>query len=425
MIYQSDFTNLTSKIEKLIMPKQIMAINKKTEEIIWKTNKIFPQHFYPLSVKDYCEAVKIAVKEGIEKIPILSISSKDFPYCDFDCLDCLACPSREWAITDKHIKYPVIPIKKYKKVLDEIARYSRARGCEHVRFEICGEGNPDLYKNRIEMIEYATQQCGMEIVYVTTGSGISEELMDCLVRNSACIRISFPGITSQAYQVYSNQKVYKFGYEDAVTLLEKVTNKRKEFNREEELLIGVRTCIRPLNDGNYKKFLTKMGNIGVDVFQAVKVLTPEYGKYKEEIMSREVIKELLELKKSYREIGLKDFQIPDDLNNIYNDRSLIEKKKPSKCWSSIVSPSLYGTNLICCVLWDRITDLSYHYGIMEGKVEELEKMMTGKNAQYIREHVPGVCEECCSYYDNNFMEDLWKVLTVQDNVDDIEFLFKY
>ena len=421
----TNYRNIISQKERLVTPKRIVAINVKNGKTIWLTNKVFPQHFYPLSIKDYCEAVKVAVKSGIDRMPILSVSSKDFPYCDFKCLDCLACPSREWAVADNHIKYPIIPIELYKKILDEISRYSKERGCEHVRFEICGEGNPDLYKDRVEMIEYATKNCGMKIVYVSTGSKMNEELIDCLARNSFCIRISFPGITPTAYDVYSNQRNWSFGYEKAISLLKKLTEKRKEYGREGELLIGVRTCIRPLNDGSYKKFLATIGELGVDAFQAVKVLTPEFGKHLEQTMSREVVKELLELKENYKELGIQDFQIPNDLNKIYNDRSLRDEMKPSKCWSSMVSPPLYGTNLMCCVLWDRITDLSYHYGIMEGEIGELEDLMTGANARYIKENCPKNCKDCCSYNDNNFMESLWKTLKVQDDVDDIEFFFEY
>ena len=174
-----------SNKERLTTPKKITAINIKTGETIWLTGKVFPQHFYPLSIKDYCEAIKIGVKDGIERMPILSVSAKDFPFCDFDCVDCLACSSRQWAISNQHIVHPVIPINIYKNVLDEISRYSRERGCNSVRFEICGEGNPDLYKERVEMVEYATNHSNMKIVYVSTGSGMDEELMDTLVRNAA------------------------------------------------------------------------------------------------------------------------------------------------------------------------------------------------------------------------------------------------
>ena len=414
-----------SEKERLTTPKKITAMNVKTGETFWYTDRVFPQHFYPLSIKDYCEAVKIGVKEGIHRMPILSVSAKDYPYCDFNCVDCLACPSREWAVKNGHIKYPVIPIEMYKNILKEISRYSMERGCNHVRFEICGEGNPDLYKERTQMVEFATHEAGMKIVYVSTGSMMKEELIDCLVRNASCIRISFPGISHDAYEAYSDQHNVHFTYEDAVKLVEKITSKRAQYGREDELLVGVRTCIRPLNEGYYRNFLSTMGSIGVDAFQGVKVLTPEFEKHREQEMSLGTIIELAKLREDYKWLGIKNFQIPTYLNQIYNDRAFKGNEKPSTCWSSIVSPPLYGTNLMCCVLWDRITDLAYHYGIMEGRTMELEEMMNGANAQFIRANCPKNCKDCCAHNDNRFMESLWKNLKSMENVDDVEFFFEY
>ena len=80
---------------------------------------------------------------------------------------------------------------------------------------------------------------------------------------------------------------------------------------------------------------------------------------------------------------------------------------------------------MCCVLWDRITDLAYHYGIMEGRTMELEEMMNGANAQFIRANCPKNCKDCCAHNDNRFMESLWKNLKSMENVDDVEFFFEY
>ena len=63
---------------------------------------------------------------------------------------------------------------------------------------MCGEGNPDLYKHRIEMLEYANQECNMGLVYVSTGSKITDELLECLINNVSFIRISFPGLGANA-----------------------------------------------------------------------------------------------------------------------------------------------------------------------------------------------------------------------------------
>lgn len=272
------------------------------------------------------------------------------------------------------------------------------------------------------MIEYAVQKCNMGIVYVSTGSRVSEELADCLVANAACIRISFPGINPTAYKYYSGQTAgNSFTYEDAMCVLEKLCNKRREKGREGDLLIGTRTCIRPLNDGSYKDFLSRIGQYGVNAFQAVQVLTPEFGKHQHDEISEQAINELLELKRLYRKYGLMSYQIPNVLTKTYNDRTLRVSEKPQRCWSSLVSPLLYGTNLISCALWDRITNPQYHYGIMEGEPGELREMMNGANADFIKENCPHNCTNCCSRNDNEFLESLYGALKSQDNVDNVKF----
>lgn len=413
--------------DSILNAKQFSAVNTKTGKTIWISRSRSPQHLYPLTRKDYAEAVKHAVRYGIDQMPILSVSSKDFPYCDFECKDCLACPSREWAIRNNHIKYPIIPIEMYKRILNEISNYSSRRGFNTVRFEICGEGNPDLYKHRVEMLEHANHQCGMGIVYVSTGSRISDEMLECLVRNTAFIRISFPGISTEAYKYYSDQKskMLEFSYDDAIRLLDKLCNARAKFGREDTLLIGTRTCIRPLNAGYYNNFIRSIAQMGVDVFQGVKVLIPNFESVKDESISQEVVEELLELKETSYSYGLKDYQIPNDLNTIYRDRTMTEEDKPTRCWSSLISPPLYGTNLMSCVLWDRITDLNYHYGVMEGKEYELEELMHGERAKFIMENCPRNCTECCSFGDNSFMESLWHALQSQKNLDDVKFFTMY
>lgn len=411
----------------ILSAKQYSAVDMKTGKTLWFSRPRSPQHLYPLTEKDYCKAIKYAIEHGIEQMPILSVSSKDFPYCDFDCLDCLAYPSRKWAITDQHIKYPIIPIEIYKRILNEFSSYSANRGFNMVRFEVCGEGNPDLYKDRIEMLEHANQNCNMGIVYVSTGSRISDELLNCLVENAAFIRISFPGISPDSYETYSNKKSANnnFSYNDALHLLEELCNARSKSGREDSLLIGTRTCIRPLNAGYYDQFIKTISNIGVDVFQGVKVLIPDFDTVKNEFISKEVIEELIQVKESSYSYGLKDFQIPSNLNTIYNNRSISERNKPTKCWSSLISPPLYGTNLMCCVLWDRITNLNYHYGIMEGKKGELEDLLHGERAKFIMENCPKNCTECCSVKDNSFLESLWRVLKLQENLDNVKFITHY
>lgn len=418
--------NISSQIKESLGVKRLTAIDTLTGRVIWKTDKVYPQHFYPLTIKDYCYAIKNAVIDGIDTLPILSISMKDFPYCDFKCVDCLACPSREWAIRDRNIKYPIIPIEMYKNILKEISNYSQLRGVKQVRFEICGEGNPDLYKYRKEMIEYASKECGMGIVYVSTGSKFTSDLIDMLVNYASCIRISFPGINKEAYDVYSGQEeANHFSYEDAINLLHKLSEARKKVGRQNQLLIGTRTCIRKLNAGSYEDFIRTIGALSIDAFQGVKVLTPDFAEHEDEMIDTKTIKELLGLKENYKNFGIQSFQIPMYLDSTYNNRSLDYSRRPSQCWSSLVSPIMYGTNVIACAHWDKITNPRYHYGIMEGRQFELEEIMHGNSAKIIAENCPKKCRDCCSYNDNAFMETLWRSLRTYSTPENVEFFFDY
>ena len=45
--FEKDFNK-----ERLITPKRIIAADVTTGKTIWLTDKIFPQHFYPLSIKE-------------------------------------------------------------------------------------------------------------------------------------------------------------------------------------------------------------------------------------------------------------------------------------------------------------------------------------------------------------------------------------
>lgn len=416
-------------INSIMSRVQTTAFNKTTGSAIWHSKPRPKQHFFPLTERDYCEAVKRGFQYGIDQMPILSISAKDYPYCDFNCIDCLACPSREWALTDNHIKYPIIPLDTYKKILKDIAKYSSDRGCDSVRFEFCGEGNPDLYKDRIQILEHANQECNMGIVYVSTGSCISDDLLKSLVENASFIRISFPGISPDAYKYYSNQRsCNQFTYNDALLLLDKLCNERAKLGREDSLMLGTRTCIRPLNAGHYTDFIRTISEMGIDAFQGVKVLVPDFESVKNEIVTDAVIDELLDLPEVAHLHGLKNFQIPSDLKTVFKERVIEEKDKAEldACWSSIVSPPMYGTNLMCCVLWDKITDLNYHYGILDGTPGEIEKVMHSERAKFIAQNCPHNCKECPSINDNNFMQSLWRALSRNENdINNIVFVTNY
>lgn len=420
-----NITTLNQK-EKLMKAKSLILVEKSTRKVLFELSMIHNQHFYPLSILDYANVILKKLKGEIINYPIMSLDSHDYNFCDFNCKDCLAVDTRNWA--KKNLNFTNFDIDHYKKVLKEIARYSKKRGLDSVRFEMSGEGNPDMYPHRAELIKYAKEECNMRCVYISSGSRLDEETIDNLAKYAYYIRISLPGVCDKAYKKYSVQKnkTQEFTYEDAMKLIEKLVNKRKEYNRDGELMIGARTCMRPENAGEYINTAKRLGELGADSFQIVKILVPEGENVEEYKLSEKSISELTELNENYKKFGLMHIQIPNKLDYMYYDRKLEENCKPSQCYSSLVSPILYGPNLVLCTHWEKIKDIKdSHYGKMLGKENELEEMIDGKNGCRIRKCVPEKCSSCCSIYDNQVMDLIRAQLSILNDLDDVEFLLTY
>lgn len=415
-----------SEKERLLKAKSLILVHTKSNKVMFELNMIQNQHFYPLSILDYANTMLKYMKKEITNLPIMSLDSHDYNFCDFNCKDCLAVDTREWA--KKHLNFVNFDPDHYEKVLSEIARYSKQRGCDSIRFEMSGEGNPDMYPYRARIIKYAATECNMKPVYISSGSMLDEDTIDALAKYAYYIRISLPGTNDISYDIYSAQKRKKdkFTYEKAMDLIEKLVQKRKEYGREGELMIGARTCMRPENENSYIDTAKRLGKIGADSFQIVKILIPigeEIEKYK---LTDNTIKELSVLKSKYKDYGLLHVQVPHDLDYIYYDRKIEDNKKPSQCYSSFVSPILYGPNLVICTHWEKIKDKeNSHYGHLIGKKGELEEIMCGDNANRIRRCVPERCSSCCSIFDNQTLEVIRAQLALVTNLDDVEFFLTY
>ena len=413
--------------EKLMKAKSLVLVERKNSKVIFQLNLIQNQHFYPLSILDYANIMKKYINKEIDNLPIMSLDSHDYNFCDFHCKDCLAVDTREWA--RKNIGFTSFDINHYKKVIKEISRYSKKRGLDSVRFEMSGEGNPDMYPYRASLIKYAATECNMKPVYISTGSRLDEETIDALARHAYYIRISFPGINEEAYSKYSFQlgkKEDRYTYKKSLELLKKLVEKRKKYGREGELMIGARTCMRPENAGSYLDSAKKLASIGVDSFQIVKILIPlgdDITRYK---LSNKTVEELTYLKQNYKEIGLMHVQIPGTLDYTYYDRKIEESKKPSQCYSSLVSPILYGPNLIICTHWEKIKDVeNSHYACLKGDKNELEEVMLGEKAKKIRSQVPERCSSCCAIYDNQMLEMIRSQLSLVNDINDVDFYLTY
>jgi len=419
-------SKLTSK-EKRMKAKSLILVHKKNNKILLEISLIHNQHFYPLSILDYANAMMKYMKKEIPNLPIMSLDSHDFNFCDFNCKDCLAVDTRKWS--QEELDFNTFDIDDYEKALKEIARYSKQRGCDSVRFEMSGEGNPDMYKHRARIIKFASGECNMKPVYISSGSMLDEETIDALAKYSYYVRISFPGVNNKAYDIYSAQKKpedQKFNYDKAMKLIEKLIQKRKEYGREGELMIGARTCMRPENEGSYIETAKRLGTLGVDSFQIVKILIPMGEQVDHYILTDATINEIEKLKTNHKEYGLIHVQVPHDLDYMYYDREIEDTRKPSQCYSAFLSPILYGPHLVVCTHWEKIKDRAdSHYGKITGEVGQLEEMICGENGQRIRKCVPEKCSSCCSIFDNQILEVLRSQLALESNLDNVAFLLTY
>lgn len=419
-------TDLCS-IEKVNVKKQnlmnynnLVIYDKKNKKVLFEIPNVYPQHYYPHTILDYANVIKHWLANKNEELPILSISIKDQPHCDFSCKECFAVSTRKWAIDN----FNRLDIETYKNILKQISIFSKERGVDSVRLEFCGEGNPDLYKDRCKIIEYAKKECNMSIVYISTGSQMSTMLKDTLAKYASFIRISFPGISNEAYEYYSNQNTdNKHTYSDSINLLSDLAKLRKKYKREEQLLIGTRTCMRRLNNGNYISFCKELGRIGIDCLQIVKVITEDDDIILKNTLDKETRKELLDLQINYKEYGLKHLQIPKILDKLYIDRTLEHYIKPTICYSSMMCPILYDNNLIVCTHWDKIKNKKdFHYGELTGKENEIQELMYNDRAKQIRKLIPENCKDCCALKDNYLMEIIKSKLISCEDLEDIKFL---
>lgn len=396
---------------------------KSTGEIISKYSNIPVQHYYPLSVQDYCTALLNWCKGTVPSLPVLSVDSHDFGYCDFHCKDCLAENTRIWA--KKELKFEMFEPTHYKKVLTEIARYSAARGIKRVRLEMSGEGNPDMYPYREEIVRYAAEKCNMDVVYITSGSRLTQSLISTLAKYAAYVRFSLPGITEFAYLKYSGQsskEAHAFTLSKAIENIASLNDFRIKYKRTNDLLIGARTCLRPENGEHYKEIVERLVAAGVDAFQIVKILVPMGDNLERYIVPDSLKFELRDLNDTYQELGLKYCQIPSRIDYYYYDRELDSNNAFEKCFSSLLCPILYGPNLIVCTHGEKIKDVeNAHYGCMSGEPMELEEMLNGSRAKKIGKRIPASCQSCCSLYDNMLFNEIYSTLRLIDDVEDVVF----
>jgi len=388
---------------------QGFLITDESNSVVFEDKKRYSLHFFPLSVIDYAGAMYDFERSG-KRIPILSVDSHDVLRCDFRCEDCLSAHGTNFPL-DKFPKDNFnMGLDTYKHILKQIVEYSGKRGFKGVRFEQSGEGNPDFYANRKEILEYS-KEIGMQSVYVSTGSRIDKNLMDALVENSSFIRISFPGIGNNAYESYSNQN--KFSFSDAINKVKHLIEIREKKMRK-DLMIGARATIRPEHSEKYFEFAKDLKNMGVDSLQIVKILVPEGKKPLEFPLSKGEI-ENIEKTEALDDNNF-NVSIPHSLDYMFYSREIENRDEfPPQCFSALFQPVLAGRSLFVCTISNVMYSPSLKLGTFEANKEGLERFLSSENLDKVAKGIPSTCQSCSNIYDNNLLFSLQKLFRSNKN----------
>ncbi|MDO8467834.1 MAG: hypothetical protein Q7S56_02720 [Nanoarchaeota archaeon] len=379
------------------------VITDKQGEIIFEDRKRYAQHFFPLSVIDYVRAM-YNFERHKRPIPILSVDSHDVLQCDFKCQDCLSAHGTNFPVKQFSKGNFKMDLKTYKQMLKAIADYSEKRGFKGVRFEQSGEGNPDYYKHRQEILRYA-RELEMQSVYVSTGSKIDDSLRNSLVENASFIRISFPGI-GEAYKHYSGQS--EFTFTDALDGVSRIVKERDKQGRKKDLMIGARVALRAEHSDNYFSFANKLKDIGIDSLQIVKILVPE-GKKPSDFPLNSGDAYDLEKTETLDDVNF-NVSIPHGLDSMVYSREIENRAEfPTQCFSARFQPVLAGRSLFVCTISDIMYSHNLRLGTFANEGGELERFLSSENIERVTTGIPAQCKSCSNIYDNMLLFSLQKL----------------
>jgi len=385
-----------------------LAITDEQGGIVFEDRKRYPQHFFPLSVVDYTKAL-YNFERYSQPIPILSVDSHDVLKCDFRCQDCLSAHGTNFPIKNFPKDNFNMDSETYKTILKSIADYSKKRGFIGVRFEQSGEGNPDFYKHRQDILRYA-RELEMQSVYVSTGSKTTENLMKTLVENASFIRISFPGI-GEAYKHYSKQGV--FTYENSIDNIKRIVKEREKQGRK-ELMVGARVALRAEHSDSYFNFANRLKDIGIDSLQIVKILVPEGKKPSDfPLVSRDI--DDLE-KTATLDDERFNVNVPHNLDYMVYSREIENREEfPSQCFSAMFQPVLAGRSLFVCTISDIMYSHNLKLGTFVNEEGELERFLSSENVKKVTKGIPAQCRSCSNIYDNMLLFSLQKLFRTNSN----------
>ncbi|MDD5699827.1 MAG: hypothetical protein PHH00_01380 [Candidatus Nanoarchaeia archaeon] len=401
-----------SNKEKALHFNGFMITNEQGD-IVFEDRKRYSQHFFPLSVLDYVRAM-YNFERYHQQIPILSVDSHDVLACDFRCQDCLSTHGTNFPVRQFPVDNFKMDLGIYKRILKSIVEYSEKRGFKGVRFEQSGEGNPDYYRHRREILEHA-RKLGMQSVYVSTGSRISDDLAEALADNASFIRISLPGI-GEAYRHYSGQNVFTFA--DAIKKLNRLVKERDRRVRNRDLMVGARIALREEHGTSYFDFAAGLKDMGIDSLQIVKILVPEGKKPSDFPLPYTDIRDLEKV--ATLDSATFNVTIPHGLDYLVYSREIGNRAEfPQQCFSAMFQPVLAGRSLFVCTKSDRMYSHNSRLGTFTNEEGELERFLSPERVERATIGIPQQCKTCSNIYDNMLLFQLQRLF--RTNTQELKF----
>lgn len=242
----------------------IMAINGK-DVTIFKTNA---SKFFPETPSDFVEGLKHFMKTG-QFFPV----RVDIDISNFCNNDCIMCFDRDFRVSHRE----KIPRDIVKNILDNLKNL----GAKSIRFT--GGGEPLTHPNFGEFVKYA-HESGFKLSLETNGDMFTDDVIEVLARYMNHVRVSINSSCNASRRAVHRPKNSQNTFDSLMVKIEKLSRKRKELGRDDDLLLGATFLILPENHNEVDAFITEMKKIGVNWVAIRKITDHELYEQKPELL---------------------------------------------------------------------------------------------------------------------------------------------
>jgi len=344
--------------------------------------------FYPEDPLDFIDSLKTYMRTG-DIAPIradIDISN----WCNNDCIMCFDCAFRKSNST-------IIPREKVISTFENLVKL----GVKSVRFT--GGGEPLTHPHFIEFVK-KLHDLGFLITLETNGDGLTDEIIEVLCKYAHHVRVSVDSASQATRLRVHRPESPEFTFQRLVQNMRKLVEKRKEFGREDDLLLGTTFLIMRQNYNEVKDFALLMKDIGIDWVAIRKTFDISfYSRHSDK--TREAMSQFEEAKKA----ADKNFRVIGPYAVSYKPQTDF-----SKCLIGAMRLVLLAdsTGHLCCLARDKINLDKISLGPIGESRDPIDEMIerNRKTIKTFMDEAPSFCDVCIDADFNYFLESVWHLL---------------